>query len=192
MEPLKPEILELLILVQQKYDKPLRTTTDFEEFSFHLARHSGIDLSPSTIKRLWGYVNDQHAPRLHTLDKLARYINYSDFDAFCAWLRTSTRYNSSFFSTSRLQADSLTAGTQVHIGWAPDRHLLLEYLGNNEFQVIEAHASKLLAGDRFPAPYIYKDFPLYLPWVEREGNRLSPFVAGRNGGITIMEIINNK
>jgi len=42
----------------------------------------------------------------------------------------------------------------------------------------------------FSAPFIFKDFPLYLPWVDRDGQRLSPFVAGRNGGLTVVSIIN--
>ena len=189
MEPLKPEIVELLTLVREKYSKPLRTTTDFEEFSLYLAKHASTDVSPSTLKRLWGYVNDHHQPRLHTLDKLSGYIGYIDFDDFCRWLRTSNRYNSSFLSTVHVDAATLSVGACVQIGWAPDRLLLLKCLGDSLFRVEEAHASKLQVGDVFSAPFIFKDFPLYLPWVDRDGQRLSPFVAGRNGGLTVVSII---
>lgn len=192
MEPLKPEVVELLTLVQEKYQKPLRTTTDYEEFTLHLAKHSDIDVSPSTLKRLWGYVNDRHSPRKHTLDKLSQYLGYIHFDDFCQWLRKSSHYNSSFFSTKCVDASTLSLGGYVQIGWAPNRLLMLKYQGHNEFEVVEAQASKLLVGDHFSAPFIYKNFPLYLPWIDRKGQRLSPFIAGRNGGITIVNVIDGQ
>ena len=46
----KPEIVELLLQVEQKYQKGLRTTTDFEEFSFYLSNQIGESISPSTLK----------------------------------------------------------------------------------------------------------------------------------------------
>ena len=53
-----PEIEELKSLVEQEYGKILATTTDFEEFSFFLERRTGYSVSASTLKRLYGYVND--------------------------------------------------------------------------------------------------------------------------------------
>lgn len=65
-----PEIEELKLLIEQKYGKTLGTTTDFEEFSVHLSHDTGQNVSASTLKRLWGYVNDSHKPRMFTLDAL--------------------------------------------------------------------------------------------------------------------------
>ncbi|MBR4845104.1 MAG: hypothetical protein IKU98_01645, partial [Bacteroidaceae bacterium] len=62
----KPEIAELLLFVQQKYKKNLQTTTDFDEFSLYLKQVIGEQISTSTLKRLWGYVNDRHTPRQQT------------------------------------------------------------------------------------------------------------------------------
>ena len=58
MNKLKPEIMELLTLVGKKYSRNLLTTTDFDEFSLHLKSEHGYLISTSTLKRLWGYVND--------------------------------------------------------------------------------------------------------------------------------------
>lgn len=69
-----PEIEELKLLIEQKYGKTLGTTTDFEEFSVHLSHDTGQNVSASTLKRLWGYVNDSHKPRMFTLDILAQYL----------------------------------------------------------------------------------------------------------------------
>ena len=56
-----PEIEELKQLVERKFGKVLGTTTDFEEFSLHVDRLTGLRLSASTLKRLWGYVGDSRA-----------------------------------------------------------------------------------------------------------------------------------
>lgn len=182
----KPEIIELLSFVEKRYGKPLRTTTDFDEFSLFLKRQWSADLSTSTLKRLWGYVNDCHQPRAHTLDLLSRYIGYEHFPAFCAWLKSSITYNSSFFTTKRLMANELLADEALEIGWAPNRYLRLHYKGDILFEVVEAKESKLQVGDCFEVASFMIGQPLFLPYILRDGIRTSPFIAGRNGGLTLL------
>lgn len=73
-----PEIEELKSLVEQKYGKILATTTDFEEFSLYLEKKASGTISPSTLKRLYGYVSDNHKPRMVTLDVLSQYYRSSE------------------------------------------------------------------------------------------------------------------
>ena len=49
--------------------------------------------------------------------------------------------------------------------------------------------SKLEAGDHFVTGCFIKEQPLYLPYIERNGERTASFVAGRNGGLTLISII---
>lgn len=182
----KPEIVELLRLVEQKYNKPLSTTTDFDEFSLNL-KQKGIGLlSTSTLKRLWGYVNDEHKPRMQTLNLLARYVGYDHFSSFCVWLKSSTAYNSSFFSTKQILMRELSPGSELEIGWSPNRYLRLLYKGEALFEILEAKQSKLHRGDCFEAACFLMGQPLSLPYVLRGGVRTSPFIAGRNGGLTLL------
>ena len=125
-------------------------------------------------------------PRLQTLDILARYVGHEDFKQFCLWLKTSTAYNSSFFSTEQILTSDLQPGCELEIGWSPNRYLRLRYQGQGIFEVEEARQSKLLAGDRFEAVSFLMGQPLFLPYVLRDGMRLSPFIAGRNGGLTFL------
>lgn len=186
----KPEIVELLALVEQKYHKKLQTTTDFDEFSFHFKQQTEENISTSTLKRLWGYVNDSHTPRQHTLNLLAKYIGHEDFNQFRLWLKSSEVYNSSFFSTKQLQTKELTPGQEIEIGWSPNRYLRLRYQGESEYLITEAVQSKLQTGDRFEATTFLMGEPLFLPYILRNGNRTSPFIAGRNGGLTLINQIN--
>lgn len=182
-----PEIEELLRLVEEKYSQKLHTSTDFDQFSLDLKRQKHGDISTSTLKRLWGYVNDSRKPRVSTLDILARYIGHESFDKFVVWLKTSSRYNSSYFFADHLSSSRLSPGDEVEIGWAPNRILRLRYLGDSEFVVTTASNSKLIAGDRFICGCFIKGQPLCLPYILRNGEKTSSFIAGRNGGLNYLK-----
>ena len=184
-----PEIEELKNLVEQTYGKVLGTSTDFDEFSVFMSRKKGYTISPSTLKRLWGYVGDTHNPRKQTLDYLAQYIGHNNFHEFTLWLKTSTKYNSSFFNATQIVSNELAQNAEVEIGWKPNRIVHLRYLGNSAYEVTSAINSKLQAGDRFITGCFIKEQPLYLPFIEHEGERTAPFVAGRNGGLTVINIL---
>ena len=148
MDKQKPEIIELLNAVEKKYGHHLRTTTDFDEFSLHLKSKYNYIVSTSTLKRLWGYVNDTHKPRTQTLDLLCRYIGFDFFSDFCYHLKTSTVYNSSFFSTKQIQTKDLQVGDHVEIGWAPNRYVL--YFPGAGGERIKTAKRRLLRDGLFP------------------------------------------
>lgn len=187
-----PEIEELKNYVILRYNNRLSTTTDFEEFSLFLMRKYDIEISSSTLKRLYGYVSDSHKPRLQTLDLLARYVGYKNYKSFVEWLKTSTRYNSSFFDANQLLSSDLERGDIVEIGWSPNRLLRLCFQGDNTYNVLASQNSKVKAGDTFMTGCFIKEQPLYLPYIERGGERTPAFVAGRNGGLSIIRKINPK
>lgn len=133
--------------------------------------------------------SDSHKPRMLTLDSLSAYIGHKDYSSFLLWLKKSTHYNSSFFDAGQLVSSDLEQGDMVEIGWAPNRLLRLEYLGESTYHVLEAQNSKVEADDRFITGCFIKGQPLFLPFIERNGERTPPFVAGRNGGLSIVRKI---
>lgn len=181
-----PEIEQLMRCVEQRYGNLLRTTTDFEVFSMHLKRTTASELSPSTLKRMWGYVADDHHPRRSTLDVLAKYAGHGSFDDFVQWLRNQQTDNSEYINLEQIVSSDLAVGDSVRIGWSPDRMLLLSYLGANRYEVVEACNSKIVVGDTFEAGCFIKYQPLLLPCILREGQRTPPFLAGRDGGLTVL------
>ena len=185
----KPEIAELLLLVEKKYSKVLRTTTDFDVFLLYLKSELNELISTSTLKRLWGYVNDLHKPRKQTLDVLARFLDFDNFDLFCSWLKTSPSYNSSYFTTKQVIVSDLKPGMLLEIGWSPNRYILLQYKGESNFEVVKSEQSKLSIGDSFEVTSFMLGQPLLLPYVVRNGERTPPFIAGRNGGLTILNCL---
>lgn len=180
------EQLELTFLkqaVEKKAARRLATTADF----VHLSEEMNDRVSPSTLKRIWGYVGMQVEPRLSTLDALAKYAGFRDYRAFQEDLQTSKMASSGYFNASRLDAATLQEGDLVQIGWQPDRVVSLRYLGDHHFRVIASDHSKLKAGDEFEASSFIKGFPLVLPWILRDGQKSEPYIAGRDGGILIFK-----
>jgi hypothetical protein len=55
---------------------------DFEKLADLIAGKTGVQLSVSTLKRVWGKVSSQHTPSLTTLHTLAQYLGYADWRAY--------------------------------------------------------------------------------------------------------------
>jgi hypothetical protein len=58
------------------------TNYDFEKLSETISEETGVTLSLSTLKRLWGRVAYKNVPALNTLNTLARFAGYDDWRAF--------------------------------------------------------------------------------------------------------------
>ncbi|MBC9932150.1 hypothetical protein [Chitinophaga qingshengii] len=57
-------------------------TYDFEKLSVDIQEVTGISLSVTTLKRLWGKLSYQHTPAMTTLNTIARFAGYDDWRAF--------------------------------------------------------------------------------------------------------------
>jgi hypothetical protein len=144
-------------------------------------------VSSSTLKRLWNYVGDVHEVRESTLDILSRYVGFDNYQAFLNELKKSPQRNSYFFTRDEIKASELTAGDRVQIGWAPNRIVIVEYLGDMKFRVEASENSKLEVGDTFLINSFLINTPLYLTTLVRKDLEMPPYLAGRNGGLTILK-----
>lgn len=61
----------------------MKSPKDFEVLHQHIFEKIHQSISTSTLKRVWGYMSGYSSVRPHTLDLLARYIDYRDFEDFC-------------------------------------------------------------------------------------------------------------
>ncbi len=185
-----PELNWLLELVKKEYGRDISTTTDFESLSVIIEKKTGELLSSSTLKRLYGYVSLRPIPRKSTLDILARYVGWKSYDNFLEDLRMNPQFNSSYFSTKIIHSSDLNIGQRLKIGWAPDRIVIIEYMGDKAFQVIESCNSQLMPGDCFEMISFMKNYPLFISsGIERDGEHTSPYVGGLQGGVNLLEIL---
>lgn len=96
-------IEQLRNAVERTIGKTLETNKDFERLSNSIYDKTHVSISATTLKRIWGYLSEGVTPRRYTLDQLARFIGFDDFDAFCASLE----------SDKAPESDSSNEGTEV-------------------------------------------------------------------------------
>ena len=179
----------LISLVEKKFRKDVKTSTDFYQLAQEIENETGCCVSASTLKRMWGYVNMAPTPRQTTLDVLSRYIGKKDYKTFCEDLKSSEAFQSRFFTADFINACDLPLESRLEIGWDPDRKVTLKYMGDSQFEVESVCNSKLLPGDRFEAVNFIKGYPLYISRILRDGEYTPSYIAGRQGGINHLKVL---
>jgi len=181
----KPEIEDLKQEVANVYGGRISTTNDFSELSEAIKKKTGQLISDSTLKRIWGYVNYNPQPHTSTLNIIAQYAGHNSFRDFC----NSRQISSSFFVCDRIVASELECGDKVLLGWSPDREVILEFLGDIQFKVVDGSTSKLQSGDIVETSEFLKGFPLFFGKVMRGQDVLPAYVAGKSLGLNKLEKI---
>ncbi len=77
------ECLQLIETQWQRGSSAEWTSYDFEKLSEAVSASTGITLSVSTLKRVFGKVSYGNMPSTHTLNTLARFAGFEDWNGFC-------------------------------------------------------------------------------------------------------------
>ncbi len=161
------------------------TPKDFEALTQKIFNETGSLLSPTTLKRLWGYLHEkeQKMPRLSTLNILSKYIGYMDFSTFCKFQDINGECESDFLTNNCLHTKSLLKGDKVRLMWQPDRCVTIQYIGLNMFKVMESRNSKLSTDDIFICERIIENQPLLLSNLIHENGDPVNYICGKKGGV---------
>ena len=138
-------------------------------------------MSASTLMRVWGYISTDSMPSRTTLNVLARYAGHVDFKAFEASLVNSP--SDDVVSPCISVRDDLAVRDRVRLTWEPGRVCMMRYLGDEQFVVEEATATKLRAGDTFACALIVEGERLYLDNLVLRGSEPTVDVFGKRGGV---------
>ena len=168
-------------LLKQKSNKDFRLSADCEYLALDIESVTGEHMGVNTLKRLLGFINDEREPRISTLDVIARYLGFDNWDVLSVY---DSRSNSSFESSAEeIRVSDLTVGQVIQISYLPDRQIEIQYLGANRFCVQKSVNSKLRADDEITITHIVQGYPLLVSEVIREGKSLGSFTAGKAQGI---------
>ena len=118
MEAQEQAIKQLRRAVERTLGRKMQTNKDFDCLADSVYDQTHAKISTTTLKRLWGYLSEGVTPRRYTLDQLAHFVGYDDFDAFCASLENG---NSPKPSPANADAASspLPAGEGQGVGLSP-------------------------------------------------------------------------
>jgi hypothetical protein len=174
----------LLERMEKRAGRSVRTPRDFDFLSMRIFDATGMQISVSTLKRLWGYVGHGDAmPRLATLNILSRFVGYMDWDTFCKQSSAGGEIESDFVLNSHISVSSMNVGCLIELMWHPDRMLKVRFEGHDLFAVVESVNSKLPVGDTFHIGQIVEGEPLYLRCLVHEGGAPTDYVCGRVSGV---------
>ena len=176
-----PEILELLKRIEQTIDFNLKSPADFDKLSGIIWERTHENISPSTLKRLWGYFDGVKTIRNSTLVILSKYLGYKGWNDYLAHLNQDN--GSDPVLSPVLKTEDLEVGDRVTVSWKPNRRCTFRYLGSQQFIVEKAVNSKLKAGNTFCCSVFIVGAPLYLTNLVQDDQAPATFVAGKKDGL---------
>ena len=166
--------------VERVLGREVITKGDFVWLSDALFDSIGERLSPSTLKRIWGYFDSDVQPRDTTLNILARFVGYRSYARF---VDCTDEPQSNRVLSARLAADELEEGACVVLTWLPDRRVTVRHQGRGRFTVVKSENSKMQVGDTFTCHLMIQHEPLYLDNFIHQSDPPAGYVAGRKDGV---------
>lgn len=175
----------LILLTNNNLGRVPSTPTEFNELCRLIYKKTGKSISLSSIKRLWGYVKYTGFPSVTTLNTLAQYNGFKDWDTFR--VKSSGKYlneESSFIKDSVINADLLNIGDRLTLNWSFDKSCEIECIAPARFCIINSNNIKLKAGDTFTLHSVSVGLPLYICDIQRGDIQLPAYIGAKKGGIT--------
>lgn len=190
MQPQTKNYMEKLkLFIQKKLNRDLESPRDFEYLSEQIQSYTNEYLSPTTLKRLFGYIPQTSEPRVTTLSILARFAGYKGWQDYI----DCHEVESGFVSMPKIVTSELQVGQKIIMAWNPDRECVVEYVGNNRFVVLHAINAKMQVGDQFTALQFVLGQALnannYIS-VRVTDLKQDTYVAGAKSGLTKLEMFN--
>lgn len=186
MKKNRPEIVTLRRAVEHSIGRVMHTPTDFEFCVGVIWERMHTTISPTTLKRLWGYIDGADDTRVSTLSLLSQFLGYRDWDDYLANLKEDAE-SDMLMNCNSVTTDELQVKDRILIGWSPNRVCLLEYLGDNRFRVLESENAKIKVGDTFSSRLFIENEPLYIDNLRQSGLFYPAFVLGAKSGLTMLQ-----
>lgn len=168
------------------------TPAEFNELSARIFLKTKQRISVSSIKRLWGYVKYENFPSRTTLNILARFNDFKDWETFQQEISFDHKDSSSgFVDGSLVNANALNIGDKISVKWEPNKGCILEYISYLRFKVLESDNIKLLPGDTCTINSICIGLPLFVSNIQRDGIIIPAYIGAKSGGVTEIKELRN-
>ena len=170
--------------IEQSFGRKVLTSRDFTRLCNDIKYRTKETIGVTTMKRIYGYINDPTETRQRTLDILAAYIGYQNWENFKKCSKSGDTHDSGFITAHHLLSESLTIGTLIRLTWLPNRVCLCKYCGQDTFSVINSEHTRLVPGTTFHCSVFITGQPAVLDHVCIPGSNESILYSiGSNSGI---------
>ena len=121
-------------------DSKRLTTTDCQWLA------GNIGIGETTLKRMLGFTSDSgRTPHRSTLNIIAEFLGYKNYDAMALDLELDEVVISDFDERDAIETDTLNIGDIVEITYLPNRLFSLKYVGDCRF-IIEKSSYNIKGG----------------------------------------------
>lgn len=189
MDNKSEEIVELRGKIEESVGRVMHTPSDFEFLSGAIWERIREYISPTTLKRTWGYLDGVASIRQSTLEVLAKTAGYRSWDNFLAERKFALETNSAIVGEGVVAAADLPSGAVVEVEWKPDRRCRFRHLGGGKFEVVLSENSHLKVGDTAGAMLFVLGEPLMLSGLSHRGRSGLTYLCGGKGGLTAVKVI---
>lgn len=190
MDKNAPEILRLRMDIEHRLGRRVCTPADFDTLADVVWKQTKEPISPTTLKRMWGYIDGSDTIRRSTLCILAQFLGYADWEAWLNALNARGGSESAVFAGEGIRSEDLQPGDRVELRWLPNRRCVVRYEGNLQYVVEDQQNSKLQVGDRFTAACFLLSQPAYCDRLLRDGNPPATYTAGSKHGLSYVQLLN--
>lgn len=177
------ELIRLKTEVESMAGRRPTTPSDFVFLSDKIRGDGCGYISPTTLKRVWGYINDTDAfysPGHYTLRILCNYVGYVDMDDFA---ESDTTVQSREYTGNFVESSTLPTDCEVTIRWSPNRRCVLRHVKSSLFEVVEVENARLRTGDIVECGCFTQNAPAYFSRVFRKDAAPMTYIAGSANGI---------
>lgn len=161
------------------------TAPDFARLSQAIADDTHERVSPTTLKRIFGYIEGWQQPRPGVLNILATYLGYPNAHTMRVGAGLVPSELSGQITAPHLRSQLLPVDQRVLLTWYPDRRVVVRHLSENLFAVEEVNGSHVAVGATFCCDVIVEGQPLTMQRYLAAGNEGEPvtYECGRRGGV---------
>ncbi len=158
------------------------TPADFIFLSDRLLEDNCGYVSPTTLKRVWGYISDkgeQYVPSNFTRRALCKLIGYKDWNDY---KENYSSIQSREYAGEFLETIHMPLNTELTLFWQPNRRIRLRHIKPSLFSVLENENSSLKIGDVAECHCFTQYAPAFFRIFRQESLPIS-YVAGSATGI---------
>ena len=170
--------------IEKALNRQMQTPKDFDFLHDRIYARLHVQVSSTTLKRIWGYLQEDVKPRETTLGLLAQFLGYSDLEEYQHNSSLPKEQQSNPVMSRRLSvSNELQKGDCLRLTWQPDRVCDIEYLGNLSFRVLSSENTRLREGNVFQCSLIIDGEPLYLDNLIQGNQPPIAYVCGKKSGV---------
>ena len=168
--------------IHEKLGQAIRYPKDCHALAEHIETVCKTKISPSTIKRLYGFVKGaSQEPRLYTLDLIGEYLGYKGWDQLIDSIHVSVPSGSK--EIEKIKQGQVRKGQSVILCYEPGKKIELRKSGDS-FLVISSNDRKLHLNDEVHFHELEVHYPLSLTSVTRKGEGMGKMQLATVSGIT--------